>query len=275
MSAPPGFYGGSGTTADPYYGYYGPNPNGGSPFAGALLDLDRADAIKYMSGEIDERPIVFDDYLDTGVDPNDPGGTPPPAGGGGGPAPPNPNAVDAEFEVPIADVWSWEYPQSTIFEFFKNRGGMGTDNPYHRVISSTSDGLDTLWSLMDPTWAADKTDTAGFRNFVDDLFGAGGNVSWNLGTFRQVLQNMLTGNIPEAMLEVIQVMDSPSEAMSFFNDLYRVFGPLMGERRQRMFGTLLSNIWQDMSNAYSSGESVQQAFTDALTRVAGVFGLGS
>lgn len=283
MSVPSGFYGGSGTSADPYYGYYGPNPNGGSPFAGALLELDRADAIKYMSGEIDQHgnPITPTGAAPlpdgSNVDPNNPGGSPPPGGGeGAGSGAPPPTATDADFAVPIADAWADEYGQSAIDAFFARRGGMGVDNPYYRRLERTEGGLNTLWSLMDYSWEGpDSTDTAGFRNFVDDLFSAGGNVDWNLGTFRNVLQNMLTGNLPEAMLEVMAVMDSPSEAMSFFNELYQVFGPLMGERRQRMFGTLLRNVWKDMSDAYAAGGSVQTAFTDALTRIAGVFGLSS
>jgi hypothetical protein len=283
MSAPPGFYAGSGTTADPYYAYYVPNP-----YTGKMLELDRADAIRYMSGEtdqygnpIDERPIDFDDYLDTGspsstgVDPNNPN-PPPPTGAAPSTGAPPPTATDADFAVPIADAWADEYGQSAIDAFFARRGGMGADNPYYRRLERTEGGLNTLWSLMDYSWEGpDSTDTAAFRNFVDDLFSAGGNVDWNLGTFRTVIQNMLTGNLPQAMLEVMAVMDSPSEAMSFLNELFQVFGPLMGERRQRMFGTLLRNIWKDMSDAYAAGTSVQTAFTDALTRIARVFGLGS
>lgn len=284
MAVPSGFYAGSGTTVDPYYGYYK-----GNNFTDGLLELDRADAIRYMSGEIDQygNPIglspgnVDRQQTETGVDPNKAGGggsgAPDPNTGGGGSGAPPP--VDNDYERPVADDWAFQHPLDTIFSFFNNRGGMGTDNPYFRSISSTASGLERLWSMMDPSWSMDILDTPEghglFREFVDDLFGAGGNVHWRLGTFRDVINNMMTGNLPEAMQILISEMDSPSEAMAIINELFDVFAPLMGPTRRRMMQTMLGNIWRDMSQAYSSGQSVQSAFTDAVAKLGRVFGLGS
>lgn len=274
MAVPSGFYAGSGTSADPYYGYYK-----GNNFTDGLLELDRADAIRYMSGEIDqygnpidERPIVFDDYLDTGVDPNNPNPPPPgtaPPPGQGAPPPGTGSGAGAADDAAYAqgDFWQNVYPTDTVYQWLEDRGGMSPDNPYYGMITGTAGGLQTLFDLLyNPSSMGDETNAL-FGNFVQDLFSTGGDYTWNLGMFRDIIGDIMSGNVASTLSSLLETTENPSGAMEVLRNLFEVFSPLMTPGARRAFEVQLAKVWQDMSSAYRNGIPVHQAFTEAVANL--------